>query len=124
MRPAAFRGIYDATRFYDAGEIVVMKGLIFMSKHDQNTAAPPWEAFLVVQRHHNKDWAVLDKEGPSPTKVIHRWHPQPLQYPVAGPLDNPKMSEPVDVCSDCIKEADYRNAFRPEIHLFVIPEIP
>lgn len=124
MRPAAFCGPYEQLRLYNAGEIVTMKQLVFISKHDQNTVAPPWEAFLSPRRYNNPDWAVLDKMGPSPTKVIHRWHPEPLQYPVAGPIDNPKMSEPVYVCSDCIKEADYRNAFRPEVHLFVIPEIP
>lgn len=102
-----------AARGYDAGEVAVFRNRALVSKVDHNRALP-----ITFDGPH-PDWVMLGELGPSPSRVVHVWHPEPVQYPCG---DAGEMSEPVSVCSDCFKDGDYRNMFNAKVHLYVIPE--
>lgn len=110
-------GSWNVLRRYEAGELVEFRRRVLISKTDGNFAIP----LLVLDGvwRTDPDWVLLGEMGPSPTRVVHAWHPQPLQYPCG---DNGEMSEPVSVCDDCFKDADYRNMFNARVHLYLIPE--
>jgi hypothetical protein len=107
-KPPHWAGFVTGGERYDAGALVVHRGQAYVSKLDDNLYGTPGT------------WAPLGPYGASPTTVTHKWHPQEAKYP-AG--DAGEMSEAADVCADCWKDADFRNAFRPEVHLYVIREL-
>lgn len=93
---------------YEAGAVAVRRGgMVVVSKRDANT-------------HDTPHWAELGLLGATPTRVSHKWHPEAAMYP-AG--DRGEMSDATEVCGDCWKDADFKNAFRPELHLYVIREL-
>lgn len=114
--PARWSGRYNASRLYNGGEIVYdpQNGFVWTSKHNQNAAPMPK---VIPDPMHA--WAFLGPMGASPGKVLHPWHPRPLQYPV----NVQDLSEVATVCLDCWKDADYRNAFDPKVHLYIIKEL-
>jgi len=112
--PTHFAGTADATKSYDAGAIVVHRGQAYVARRD-HVCMPP-----NVYAPADRDWASLGSFGASPTQVSHKWHPKDAQYPIG---DAGELSEPAIVCADCWQDADYRNAFRPEVHLYVIREL-
>lgn len=112
-RPPAprFSGYGVPGKVYDSGEIVLTRGVdprVKISKVSNNV-------FGV-----GGDWADLGSPGASPRNVLHRWNPQPTCYPDI--YDRSVLSDPADVCHDCWKDGDFRNAFKPEVHFYLIRE--
>lgn len=102
---------------YDAGDIVVAgNGMVMVSKRDDNPVStdPGWAALGPA------GWAALGPVGAMPTQVKHKWRPVEAKYPCG---DAGEMSDAAEACEDCWKDADYKNAFRPEAHLYVIKEL-
>jgi hypothetical protein len=108
--------MWQIRKVYAAGAIVVdRRGLVQCSKVDDNDR-PPGDPFVTT----NNDWAALGASGAMPTKAIHAWNPGDMQYPCGT---EGEMSELAVVCKDCIKDADFRNAFDAKNHLYIIREI-
>lgn len=115
--PACYSGTYRPAIKYRAGEIVVSPGSLhaWMSKIDFNETPPPSLEVAGV----TTSWVSLGEMGPTATRVAHSWHPADLQYPLG---DGIGMSQIARVCSDCWKDAAFRNAFDPLVHLYIIRE--
>lgn len=110
--------MWSKDQTYDAGAIVVdRRGFVQVSKVDHNTSPPGGDLFGSSGSLH---WAVLGPTGAMPSKVIHAWSAGDMQYPCG---DSGEMSELAIVCKDCIRDADFKNAFDAANHLYIIREI-
>lgn len=117
-RPACWVGRY-VVRVYNGGEITydARNGFVWCSKRDRNQDPLPRDVPDLVE---SRSWAYVGRIGASPGKVLHVWHPRSLQYPVSADL---VLSEEAIVCSDCWKDADYKNAFDAKAHFYIIREL-
>lgn len=108
-----FGGYATNGRQYRSGALVISRksGRALVSKEDNNPFGPEGQ------------WADLGLAGASPKSVLHSWNPAKAQYPILKhDSQTLALSTPVDVCNDCWKDADYINAFKPEVHIYVIRE--
>lgn len=113
--PAKWSGTWVYGQVYNQGEMVFYKGCVFICRDEDNAATPPFDG------HNSGGWVYLGMQGASPTRVSHKWNAKELRYPSSFMKD--EMSDPAEVCQDCWKDADFKNSFRPDLHLYIIKEL-